>query len=417
VIKAGAKGAMAAGRAGERMAEKYVPQIMERGGVGADLLSGMAHGTRSQIFIGPNAKTFNKAKADAATALEQAGVDPVDIWRQTGTFRGADGIMRQEISDAGAIYRNPEQLKELGREKKEQALALKQRLVTPIGQKDMFPKALTEAKKPVREEAKRLKEEADVLGRYSDVRGQPAKFVYEHPDLYKAYPELADVQVYQGGRGTMGEQASMRGSGPDLEMEITQKGLKADPKSSLLHEMQHGVQNLEGMAPGGNTVTAFQNPEALKILGDMRLKANTPMSFEDFVKKGGYGDDQETLARAAEEYKDYAEDVPALAKKYDLDTQRTAAMEYYKRLAGEAEARASQAREPMGMAERGQEFPYSSYDVLPEDLIVKPAKDIAHGGAVHMQAGGIVKGIGALAKGTQKILPAAEREANLQKFL
>jgi hypothetical protein len=49
VIKAGAKGAMAAGRAGERMAEKYVPQIMERGGIGADLLSGMAQGTRSQI--------------------------------------------------------------------------------------------------------------------------------------------------------------------------------------------------------------------------------------------------------------------------------------------------------------------------------------------------------------------------------
>jgi hypothetical protein len=408
VVKAGAKGVMAAGRAGERMAEKYVPKIMERGGAGADILSGMAQGTRSQMFIGPNAKTFNKAKADSAIELEAAGVDPVDIWRQTGTFRGADGIMRQEISDAGAIYRNPEQLKELGSEKKEQALALKQRLVTPIGQKDMFPKALTEAKKPAREEIKRLREEADVLGRYSDVRGQPAKFVYEHPELYKAYPELADVQIYQGGRGTMGERASVRGSGSDVEMEITQEGLRNNPKSSILHEMQHGIQGLEGMAPGGNTVTAFRNPEAFKILGDMRLKANTPMSFEDFLKKGEYPDDSDTLARAAEEYKDYVDDVPMLAKKYDQDTQRTAAMEYYKRLAGEAEARASQAREPMGMAERGQEFPYSSYDVLPEDLIVKPAKDMAHGGAVHMQAGGIAKGLKALIKTPQKAVPIVE---------
>lgn len=120
-VKAGAKGAMAAGRAGERMAEKYVPKIMERGGAGADILKGMAEGSRSQIFIGPNAKTFNKTKANTAVDMEKAGVDPVDIWRQTGTFRGADGILRQEISDASAIYRDPKQLNELGKEKKEQA--------------------------------------------------------------------------------------------------------------------------------------------------------------------------------------------------------------------------------------------------------------------------------------------------------
>jgi hypothetical protein len=43
--------AMALGRAGEKYAEKVVPQIMERGGVGADILGGLAQGTRSNIYL------------------------------------------------------------------------------------------------------------------------------------------------------------------------------------------------------------------------------------------------------------------------------------------------------------------------------------------------------------------------------
>ena len=42
--------AMAAGRAGERFAERAVPQIMERGGMGAEMLYGMAQGSRSNVL-------------------------------------------------------------------------------------------------------------------------------------------------------------------------------------------------------------------------------------------------------------------------------------------------------------------------------------------------------------------------------
>jgi len=40
--------AMAAGRAGERVAERVVPQVMERGGLPAEMLGAMAQGTQSQ---------------------------------------------------------------------------------------------------------------------------------------------------------------------------------------------------------------------------------------------------------------------------------------------------------------------------------------------------------------------------------
>ena len=44
------KAAMAAGRAGERVAERVVPQIMERGGLPAEMLQGMAQGTQSAAY-------------------------------------------------------------------------------------------------------------------------------------------------------------------------------------------------------------------------------------------------------------------------------------------------------------------------------------------------------------------------------
>ena len=42
---------MALGRAGEKYAEKVVPQIMERGGLGADILSGLTQGARSNLDV------------------------------------------------------------------------------------------------------------------------------------------------------------------------------------------------------------------------------------------------------------------------------------------------------------------------------------------------------------------------------
>jgi hypothetical protein len=58
--------AMATGRAGERLAERVVPQVMERGGMPAQLAQDLAQGTRRQIFIGENSKTWNKANAAKA---------------------------------------------------------------------------------------------------------------------------------------------------------------------------------------------------------------------------------------------------------------------------------------------------------------------------------------------------------------
>lgn len=48
--KVAERGAMAAGRAGEQLAERAVPQIMERGGLPAEMLQDLAQGSRSQAL-------------------------------------------------------------------------------------------------------------------------------------------------------------------------------------------------------------------------------------------------------------------------------------------------------------------------------------------------------------------------------
>lgn len=353
-----------------------LPRAIKRAGQDFAMAAGQS-GPR--IFIGPKAKTWDQAAADAAQRMEQAGVDPVEIWRQTGTFRGADGIQRQEISDVGAQFRNANEIKELAKTKKFQAEALKEQIKGVPGQKDLFPKALTEARRPAREQVKQLKEEAAALSLDPSYRGQPAKFVLEHPELYKAYPELADINVTQGGRsGDEGTRAAMMGGKGGMEMEVTRRGLRDDPRSSMLHEMQHAVQTLEDMAPGGNTTMAFKDPRAFEILNELRAKASQPISFEEYAERYSH------LANKEKGYEDYLKSIPEVVKKMDRELQGQAAMEYYKRLAGEAEARATQFREPMGMTERKQEFPYSSYDVPAEDLIVKDPKQYAAGGKVHI---------------------------------
>jgi hypothetical protein len=51
LMKAFKAPAMAIGRAGEKYAEKVVPQIMEQGGMGADILGGLAQGTQSNVYL------------------------------------------------------------------------------------------------------------------------------------------------------------------------------------------------------------------------------------------------------------------------------------------------------------------------------------------------------------------------------
>ena len=345
-----------------------IPKAVVRAGQDFAMAAGQP---ATRMFIGPKAKTWNQAKADEAARMEKAGVDPVDIWRQTGTFRGADGIPRQEISDQGARFLSDAERGERANLIESQVKELKEK-IRPTKQKDLFPRSLTEAKKGVRERINRARDAAWEYKR-PPVAGVEAETIIEHPDLYRAYPELAEMKVVSGGyspdsRGGLSIIPSSRGNPGLMEMDIYERGLRGDPRSTSLHEMQHAVQTIEGMSPGGNITMAFADPRTMEIYNRRMAELKRPSTFEEFQRVNRVPED-----RAQTAYEEYLKE---------------AAKEYYQRLAGEAEARATQARRDMGPGERAQEYPYASYDVLPEDLLTKPPREYAGGGAVGMAGGG-----------------------------
>lgn len=360
----------------------------------------------TEIFIGPNAKTWNQAAADKALKMEKAGEDPAKIWQQTGTFRGADGVLRQEISDRSAKFVMPDEQKEKVTALKEKMQGLKEQ-IRPTPQKDLFPKALNEAKKDVRDEIGMIRSELKGRSMNPRTTGIPAPYIFEHPELYKAYPELYSLKINtEMGGDALGSLSILpsRGDFPgEMVMDISTKGLTRNPTSTTLHEMQHAVQTLERMGPGGSPRMAFADPKAYEILERMRAEALKPATIEEFNKANRYPENEVEAA-----YQQYLKTFPKeLSRSIDRDLQSRAAMEYYKRLAGEAEARAVQDRQMMTPAERLENPPPSSYDVPQEDLIVKPPREFGAGGEVAR----MLKLARAPAKSKQEIEAIAQRVA------
>lgn len=211
------------------------------------------------IFIGPESKLWNGNNAFRAANMAAKGGDPKEIWIKTGTFKGPDGIWRQEIDDSGSKFVGSEGIAAKAEALRNRNAELKQTIKDTQGHPDLFPKELTAARRPLRDEIKQNQRKLDNYFGPSQFpgAGNYAPYAYEHDALYKAYPDLESVVVRQG-RGSpdyLGsyEGNASRGSGA---LDVTAAGLKKDPRSTTTHEMQHAVQDLEGFPMGGNQDSA-----------------------------------------------------------------------------------------------------------------------------------------------------------------
>ena len=364
---AGDRAVMAAGKAGEGYAERVVPQVMARGGMPAQLLGDLSQGSRRQIFIGENSKTWNKTNAAKAVELEKAGATPEDIWSATGTFRGAEGKLRQEISDVPARGNFSPQYSDVLNAHSQFEYG-KPYHSLPFGET-----GLGEARK-------KISELADIdMERYKTAAG-----ALPHPDLYKAYPELAKTKVepyrnediYGSYLNTQVSEGSLNNPKTTLTNEnITANAPNEEElKSVLLHEIQHAIQAREGFARGANINEFASGPMFDKTARDLTadlsqivtggvsanplevlqgLKYTDPKDIEPILKKYGF--------KNVEQAKSFI---------YDENERRTP-FGQYQRVAGEAEARAVQARRNMTMDERRAKFPYESYDVPVNQLIIR----------------------------------------------
>ena len=155
---------------------------------------------RAGIFAGERSQTWDPVRAAERERLEALGnVSDLDMWRQTGTWRGPDGKLRQEIDDSGSGLTMPQNYRG---------------------------------------------------GNFHSTVGA----ILHHPELYRAYPWMRNLAVEFNDRGGGGSATPLTG-----KIDVGSNAL-LDPitaRSTLIHELQHGVQGYEHFAPGGNPSIAY----------------------------------------------------------------------------------------------------------------------------------------------------------------
>ena len=328
------------------------PAAMQLGDTLAEAYNPAALG----IFVGPGSRLWNADAAFEAAKMAAKKVDPRQIWRETGSFKSPDKLWRQEIDDSQARFLNANQIAEL-KGSVESRLADLKGLVRPdrSGQRDLFPRQLTEARRPVRSEIEGLQRSLDQqygFGSDPAYTGNFAPIAYDHPALYEAYPELRRVVVRQGQDG-----GDAFGAYSPGQLDIYRGGLLNNPRSTATHEMQHAVQRIEDFARGGSPDEfAAEKAKAWRDVERINQQLlRTVKDMEDPAVKD--------LARA--EYQRLLAERQRLVPMAQVDPYTK-----YRNLAGEAEARAAQARLNQTADERRLRFPLDDYDVQLKNLIL-----------------------------------------------
>lgn len=225
-------------------------------------------GTKRFMFAGENAKNADKEALNAAKEMEESGADAETIRQKTGWFRGADGKWRSEVNDNGmnlrfesGLYDYTTELREKNRawdkltdrkltDEQRRNLADYQRS-TERGEADeaLYEKLTGEFGGDFEKWALTLettKEATKSIPNYTTL----GKLV-DAPELFAAYPDLADIGVtFQ----TL-ERGQNGGYNRRFDSIELSRDLKNRPEAllnSLTHEVQHAIQSREGFTPGSN---------------------------------------------------------------------------------------------------------------------------------------------------------------------
>lgn len=325
-------------------AGNYLDAAVNGGATAAGLLpvgGDIAGGVLKAIFGGVGAKTADKFLLERAQDMAAKGADRGAIWSETGWFKGPDDKWRFEIDDSGS---------------------------------KLTPKAADELM-------------ASGGGTYGATQ-RTAPGVLYHGPLYDAYPNLRLIDVDARHNTQLptskvkGEyQGDYRGeSGGRPSINVQSNSLEGDPwsvRGITLHELQHAVQDIEGLASGGNNFSVFghSDPAVRKAAAEEMETLLRTLPFEEYAEQLKPSWPEATEADLRASYKDYLKsNKEARSNVYHpaaKAAQETAAMNVYKRMAGEAEARNVQKRMNMTLEQRRATPPWETQDVPDELQIVR----------------------------------------------
>jgi hypothetical protein len=201
------------------------------------------------VIIGPSSALWSKDKAFQADRLLKNGADADKVWSDLGVFRGPDGNLRQELSDRGLGYLNPDAIANKSAELIQRNKDIKGLIRDSKAEPDLFPKELRTAQSGLRDEAKANTALNDKYYGYSTnpTSGNFAEIAAPHPTMYDAYPELRDYVLRQNI-----ELGGARGEHKPNQISLSPLGMTDDTKGTLAHELQHAIQDIEGWSGGTN---------------------------------------------------------------------------------------------------------------------------------------------------------------------
>src|SRR6266404_3949204 len=202
--------------------------------------------------------------------------------------------------------------------------------------------------------------------------------VLDHPELYKAYPQLQDIRVVRDPiyPSTGAEWAS--------RSKTIRMGTEASENQGILmHEVQHAIQDIEGFVKGGSPGKAGKDYH-LRYTRD--VEALIPESEAIIRKINTKGLTEEEYARSK-----YLTTVFKKYQEYKAAGNQQAA-KYYLRLAGETEARNVETRLLLTEKERRMFHPEHTADIPAHRQIpVKEAVTTSAYGVMDPKTGMIMK--------------------------
>lgn len=160
-------------------------------------------------FAGQQSNTVNLKSLASAKLAVAGGKDAEQVRQETGWFRGKDGKWRYEISDNNTVLK-------LGGSTAKTVIKL-----------------------------------ANIVAMGDGRESASVKDVIDAPELFGAYPQLANTKLtlFPEGEKLKG-QATRKGD--SFEIKINQNLTSDEIVSTILHESQHVIQGVEGWAIGGS---------------------------------------------------------------------------------------------------------------------------------------------------------------------
>ena len=206
----------------------------------------------------------------------------------------------------------------------------------------------------------------------------------EHKELFKAYPELKDIKI----KKIIDEKGEKLGYYDPNKKEIAINNI--GDKSTLMHEVQHAIQNIEGFARGGeydivwNAAVRTIEKKYENELAKLEKIANEAWKKEEPLQKAyielfdkGLKDSPEAqrLLKEMEPYFKKGMDTKNKIRniKWAIEDEKNAITdkdmyEAYQKIHGEVEARNVQNR--LNLNKKDRVYPHETFDVNPNDTFV-----------------------------------------------